>query len=208
MEFYDDSPATRFFTDQMVLLSGGRKQDEVTREWEFTERIFYANYDFESKAIGFSIFDDVTREYVLKPVWAEDYETAERILNEIAKTYPKKVKVKDFLPKWKVFYTAMKDSVFVASQMRETEGSCDTCGDYDTDEFIFLYVPAVPGTGLDEPSLALHWDFGCFGGTKYAGVYEDVVDDVTAMADRMEGSAKEQYVSNVKAMKKALAKIS
>lgn len=208
MEFYDDSPATRFFTDQMVVLSGDRTQDAVTREWEFTERIFYANYDFESKSIGFAIFDDVTRKYVFESVWVEDYESAERLLKEIAKTYPGKIKVKDFLPKWKVFYAAMKDSAFVASQMRETEGSCDSCGDYDTDEFIFLYVPAVPGTGLDEPSLALHWDFGCFGGTKYSGVYEDVVDDVTALADRMEGSAEEQYVDNVRAMKKALTKIS
>lgn len=208
MEFYDDSPATRFFTDQMVVLSGDRTQDAVTREWEFTERIFYANYDFESKSIGFAIFDDVTRKYVLESVWVEDYESAERLLKEISKTYPGKIKVKDFLPKWKVFYAAMKDSAFVASQMRETEGSCDTCGDYDTDEFIFLYVPAVPGTGLDEPSLALHWDFGCFGGTKYSGVYEDVVDDVTALADRMEGSAEEQYVDNVRAMKKALTRIS
>lgn len=208
MEFYDDSPATRFFTDHMVLLSGGRKQDEVTRKWEFTERIFYANYDFESKSIGFAIFDDVTRKYVLESVWVEDYESAERLLKEIAKTYPGKIKVKDFLPKWKVFYAAMKDSVFVASKMRETEGSCDSCGDYDTDEFIFLYVPAVPGTGLDEPSLALHWDFGCFGGTKHAGVYEDVVDDVTEMAGRMESFAEEQYMKSVKAMNKALASIS
>jgi hypothetical protein len=208
MEFYDDSPATRFFTDQMVLLSGGRKQDEVTHEWEFTERIFYANYDFESKSIGFSIFDDVIREYVLKQVWVEDYESAETLLMEVAKTYPGKVRTKDFLPKWKVFYTAMKDSVYIESQVTEVDGSCDTCGDYDRDEFIFLYVPAVPGTGLDQPSLALHWEFGCFGGTKFAGVYEDVVDKVTAMAERMEGFAEEQYVNNVKVMKKALAKIS
>lgn len=208
MEFYDDSPATRFFLDQMVVLSGDRKQDEVTLDWEFTERILYVNYQFEDKSISIGIYDDVTRSYVRETVYVKDYQTAESILKEIAKTYPGKVKVKDFLPKWKVFYTAMKDSVFVASQMRETEGSCGTCGDYNTDEFIFMYVPAVPGTGLDEPSLALHWDFGCFGGTKHAGVYEDVVADVTALADRMEGFAEEQYVDNVKTMKEALAKIS
>lgn len=208
MEFYDDSPATRFFTDQSIVLSGGRKQDEVTHEWEFTERIFYANYDFESKSIGFAIFDDVAREYVLKQVWAEDYESAETLLMEVAKTYPGKVKTKDFLPKWKVFYAAMKDSVCVESQVTDVDGSCGQCGDYESNEFIFLYVPAVPGTGLDQPSLGLHWDFDCFGGVKHSGTYEDVIDDVKDLAERMESCAEEKYQRNVGKVLKALAKIS
>ena len=208
MEFYDDSPATRFFTDQSIVLSGGRKQDEVTREWEFTERILYINYLFNDQSISIGIFDDITRTYVRKTVYVKDYQTAECILKEIAKTYPGKVETKDFLPKWKVFYAAMKDSVCVESQVTDVDGSCGQCGDYESNEFIFLYVPAVPGTALNQSSLGLHWDFDCFGGVKHIGTYEDVVDDVKDLAERMESSAEEKYKSKAGKVLKALAKIS
>lgn len=204
MEFYDDMPATRFFVDSAVVLSGARKQDEVTREWEFTERILYTSYLFEDKSISISIFDDITREYVWKPQYVKDYSTAERIIKEIAKEYPGKVKVKSLLSQWQVFYSAMEDAVFIESPVRDTDGSCGQCDDYNRDEFIFLYVPAVPGTKLDQPSLGLHWDFGCFGGEKWSGEYEEVVEEVTSLTSRMHSSAEDQYRSTIEEVQKTL----
>jgi hypothetical protein len=198
MEFYnDDSPATRFFTDQSIVLSGGREQDAVTREWTFTERIFYANYNFDDKSISLSIFDDEIRKYVLEPSYVKDYATAENLLRKIAAEYPKKVRVEDFLSKWKVFFTAMTDAVYVQSPITDTHNECGRCGDYNRDEFIFLYVPAVPGTALDEASLGVHWEYGCFGGIKISGTYEDEVEAVSELIQRMKESVMDDYAANV-----------
>lgn len=207
MEFYDDMPATRFFQDSAIVLSGGRKQDEVTRQWEFTERIFYANYIYADKSISIGIFDDISRKYVMEMTYVKDYATAERLLKQIAKDYPGKVKLKDFLPKWKIFYTAMENAVEISSPVTDASGSCDSCGNYDTDEFLFLYVPAVPGTDLDEPSLGLHWEFGCYGGRKWAGSYDDAVEGVTEMAGHMEESVQADYKPNVTAVMETLTKL-
>jgi hypothetical protein len=208
MEFYNDSPATTFFTDESVLLSGGREQDEVTREWTFTERVFYANYHFDDKSISLSIFDDVTRSYVLDPGYVKDYATAERLLRQVAKEYPKKIQVKSFLAKWKVFFAAMDGgAVAMGSRVTDFSESCDTCGDYNTDEFIFLYVPAVPGTALTEASLGLHWDFGCYGGMKISGVYEDVAESVTELALKMQDSTQDEYKDEVQVVIDTLSKV-
>ena len=76
MEFYNDSPFTNLFNDHSVVLSGGREQDEVTREWTFTEKIFYASYCLADKSISLSVFDDETREYLRGPVYVRTFHEA------------------------------------------------------------------------------------------------------------------------------------
>lgn len=208
MEFYDDMPATRFFQDAAIVLSGDRRQDEETLKWEFTERILYLNHNFEDKSISIGIFDDVTCKYVMEVVYVKDYVTVERLLKQIAKDYPGKVKLKAFLAKAKVFFTAMEGAIAVESRVTDASGSCDGCGNYDTDEFIFLYVPAVPGSGLDEASLGLHWEFGCYGGRKIAGSYDEVAAEVTNLVGPLEDSVQDEYKQSVEIVKDALAKLS
>jgi hypothetical protein len=207
VEFYDDSPATKYFRDVSIVLSGGREQDAVTREWSFTERIFYANYCFSDKSISLAIFDDVTRNYVLDTVYLQDYSEAAELLQVIAGDYPGKINVKGTLSQWKVYFTAMKEGDFIESPVSDIDGSCGQCGDYNRDEFIFLYVPAVPGTDLDEASLGIHWDYGCFGGNKVTGVYDEVVEEVTEVLTRLEEVAKGKYKSAPKEALELLSKL-
>lgn len=191
MEFYNDSPFTNLFNDHSVVLSGGREQDEVTREWTFTEKIFYASYCLADKSISLSVFDDETREYLRGPVYVRTFHEAALFVKEIAAEFPKKIAVKKLLAEMELYFTAMSDSAaFVEGRVTEVNYSCDQCGDYNTDEFIFLYVPAVPDSKLTEASLGLHWKFGCFGGRKSSGVFEDVVDEVQEMLEDMLEGAK------------------
>jgi hypothetical protein len=190
MEFYDDSPATKLFTSDAIALSGGRKQDAVTREWTFTERILYVDYNFDSKIISISIHDDVSRTYILGPLSAADYAQAKEILLDIEAEYPDTISSEDFLNDWETFYAAMDKTVWIEADVTDAIGTCDQCGDTNMDRFAFLYVPAVPGSSLSESSLCLHWEFGCFGGTKFAGTYEDTVDDVRDLLNQMCSKAK------------------
>ena len=198
MEFYyEDTPATGLFRDTSLVLSGDRTQDEVTQEWTFTERILYMNYELSYKSLSFAIFDDEAGKYVLTPVHVEDYQAAENLLNEIVEAYPGKIDLGDYLPVWKLFFEVMKESVFIESPVTNVSGSCGTCGDYNRNEFIFLYVPAVPGTALADPSLGLHWEFGCFGGEKVAGVYEEVLTKVSDLLILMKSRALDEYKKDV-----------
>ena len=190
MEFYDDSPATKLFTSDAIVLSGGREQDPVTRQWTFTEKILYIDYNFASKAISISIHDDVTRAYLFGPLNATDYPQAKAILLDIEAEYPDMISSEDFLYDWETFFTAMDKSVWVEGDVTDYAESCEQCGDVNVDTFAFLYVPAVPGSRLNESSLCLHWEFGCFGGTKYAGTYDETVDDVRSLLNQMESKAK------------------
>lgn len=190
MEFYDDSPATKLFTSDAIVLSGDRKQDAVTRKWTSTERIFYINYDFAGKAISVSIHDSVSRAYVLRPLNVTDYEQAKNVLLGIEAEYPDTVSSEDFLSDWKTFFAAMDKTVWIEGNVTDFAADCDQCGDVNVDIFAFLYVPAVPGSALYESSLCLHWEFGCFGGTKYAGTYEDTIDDVRSLLNQMKSKAK------------------
>lgn len=206
MEFFDDSPATRYFVDESVILSGGRSQDAETHEWSFTECIFYMGYVFEDKTVSIAIYDDSSRSYILKTVYVSDYLTAESLLKKINADYPGKIKVKNILAKCRVYFKAVEDSFFIQSKVTDYNESCDQCGDYNRDEFIFLYVPAIPNTPLNESSLAIHWEYGCFGGTKHSGVYDDVVGDVDELLARMEEAVWEAYQQDVAAARDVIAK--
>lgn len=198
MEFYyEDTPATGLFRDHSVVLKGDRTQDEVTQEWTFTERILYMNYEFGSKSISFAIYDDEASEYFLDTVYVEDYVTAENLLKKITAEHPGRIDTEDYLPLWKVFFEAMKETMFIESPVTNVSGSCGTCGDYNRNEFIFLYVPAVPGTALEDPSLGLHWEFGCFGGEKIAGDYEEVYSKVSDLLIMMKSRALDEYKKDV-----------
>lgn len=190
MEFYDDSPATKLFTSDAIVLSGGRKQDTVTRKWTFTERTLFVNYDFSGKYISISVFDDVSRAYVLGPVYATSYQQAKSVLMGLESEYPTKVDMVDYLSLWETFYAAMPETVWIEANVTDSTGTCDQCGDTNVDTFAFLYVPAVPGSELSESSLCLQWEFGCFGGTKFTGTYDETVDDVRSLLGQMESKAK------------------
>ena len=206
MEFYNDSPATSFFASESIILSGERVQDTLTYEWKFTEKILYTGFNFDDKSISISIFDDVTREYPLGPVYLKDYFTAESLLREIAMDYPEKVFPEQFLPKWAAFFKALEGSAFIHSNVTDTYDSCDQCGDYNVDVFGFLYVPAVPESGLTETSLCFHWEYGCFGGKEITGVYEDVSADVRETLGTMKQYALPKYQHSVQAALDVLEK--
>jgi hypothetical protein len=204
MEFYDDSPATKLFTSDAIVLSGGREQDAVTRKWTFTERILYINYDFAGKSISIGIFDDVSRSYILGLINATDYQQAESVLLGIEAEYPDMISSDDFLPVWETFFAAMDKTVWIEANVTDASGTCEQCGDQNVDQFAFLYVPAVPGSALSESSLCLHWEFGCFGGTRYTGTYEETVDDVRSMLCQMKSKAVGNDKRGIKAALNAL----
>lgn len=204
MEFYDDSPATRLFASDAIVLSGGREQDEVTRQWVFSERILYINYDFAGKSISIGIFDDVSRSYVLGLINATDYQQAKSVLLGIEAEYPDMISSDDFLPVWETFFAAMDKTVWIEANVTDASGTCEQCGDQNVDQFAFLYVPAVPGSALSESSLCIHWEFGCYGGTRYSGTYEETVDDARSMLTQMKSQAIGNDKRSIKAALSAL----
>lgn len=181
---YNSLPLDSLFPEQSVVLSGTRKQDPVTREWEFTECIFYLRFDFDDACISISVFDDVTRSYIYGTEYVTSLERAVSLLQEIDAAYPGHINVKKLTAKCKLFLRVAENAVSIKTPVSDYSDSCDQCGDYNVDILRFLYVPAVEGAKLREGSLDIHWDYGCYGGSMIQGSYEDYREQAEELLGR------------------------
>lgn len=186
------------FPDTSVLLRGGRKQDPVTREWEFTECVFYLSYNFDDVSISIGIYDDSTRSYLLETEYVKSLDKAVEILKLVNADFPGKIKVKSLTSTFELFYRVAPHAVYVNTPISDTNHSCDQCGDYNVDTLNFLYVPALEGSKFKEGSVEIHWEYGCYGGTRIEGSYEDYKDSAIELLNRAKKLAsKKSYRAKV-----------
>jgi hypothetical protein len=186
---FNSTPADKIFPDVAIVLSGDRKQDPVTREWDFTECIFYADYHFEDRSVSIGVFDDVTRTYLYETEYLHSVERAVAILEAIDVEYPGKINVKELTSSFKLFFLVAENAVGIDTPVTDFSASCEQCGDYNVDTLKFLYVPAVEGTLFKEGSIDLHWEYGCYGGTRIEGNYEDNYDAAKELLERAKSMA-------------------
>lgn len=185
-EFYESTPATRYFKSSRINLSGERIYNDETESWDGGEVILWVNYHFDRQNVSLEVYDDAQNGYRTE-VEAEDFNTVVSTLQGLAEVYPdKKTSLDALLPAMKVFFQAIPGMFANEADVTNVDfGSCSRCGDYNVDKFYFIYVPAVPGTVLTEASLGLHWDFGCYGGREEAGTFDEVAEEVRQILSDM-----------------------
>lgn len=186
---YIKTPADQIFPAVALVLSGDRKQDPKTREWDFTECIFYVDYHFDDRSISIGVFDDVTRSYLYETKYAKSLGEAVATIEAIDVEYPNKFSVRELSVAFDLFYRVAEHAVSVHTPVTDTSDSCDQCGDHNVDIMDFLYVPALEGSEFTEGSIALHWEYGCYGGTVVEGSYEDNVDQAREILQRAKSMA-------------------
>lgn len=113
-----------------------------------------------------------------------EYAAAEQELLNIAEQYPGMVVTEALLSDWRKFF-ALEGLVGMVADVQHVSNWCWNCDNYSTNSFSFLYCPVIPGAKLQEPSLYLHWEFGCDGGRKIAGSFDEVADEMESMLTEM-----------------------
>lgn len=198
-EFYQSTPVTTLFESEGILLGGGRKQDPDSLHLTIDEVILYLDYDFIESTVKMQIFDDSLRTYTFDEVYSqESYDRAVSDIQKISEEYPNRVEFRRIMETWKLFFTVAPKIVVIEGLVSDFTAKCDTCSDYNVDEFNFIYAPAFPGTELSESSLGLHWEYGCFGGKIYEGTFEDNVEEVHSMLRKMLIKAESKYKGEIK----------
>lgn len=197
-EYYTESPAARFFRDESFILAGGRFQDPKTREWTFTEISFYLNFAPYAHGIQMSIWDSEKREYEMEPTFFEEYVPMQEKLSEINAKYPGKIEVQNLLDKAHIYFEGIGESVYIEDKVTDEEADCEQCGDYNVDAFEFRYFPAVPNSFLEEASLDLHWQFGCYGGLKIHGTFDEKAQEALDTLNHMFSVASDEYQEEIK----------
>lgn len=177
------------FHDTSVILSGSRKQDPVTYEWDFTEAIFYLGYNFDDASISLGIYDDASRSYLLETEYVKSADRAIEILQMVDTDFPGKLNVQKLSSKFELFFKVAENAVYIHTPVTDTNDTCDQCGDYNVDILRFLYVPALEGSEFSEGSLDIHWEYGCYGGKMLQGSYEDYREMAVEMLDRAKSFA-------------------
>lgn len=191
---YNSTPAEVTFPQQSLVLSGDRKQDPETREWEFTEVTFYLDYNFDDRSISIEVFDDVTRTSLVGREYIKNSADALAIIEAIDVQYPGKIKVAKLKKTFKLFFEVGVGAVAIDTPVTDTDYTCDQCGDYNVDTMKFLYVPGVKGTDFEEGSIELHWEYGCYGGLKVEGTYSDKADEAIEILNRaINAASKKSY---------------
>lgn len=171
------NPAELMFEDFTVKLAGDRWQDDKSKEWIWTEVTLYVDYLFDDKAIRFAIYDSrVEGGIVLLDKKASNTAEAVAIAKEILTSYPKKLQLSKLTEVWDVFFSAAAGAVMFVAPLRDWRQDtepCEACGTVENNALQFLFVPAVPDSPLTEPSLALHWNFDCYGGITILGAVDE-----------------------------------
>ena len=168
------------------------------------ESTLYIDYNYEAQAVRFSIYSE-DRELVFDKEAHYTY-VAARILNELAAEYPGKIKKKQFLPAFDLFFTAVENAVFEQGPLYKTT-HCGQCGNHDSGTFRFLCIPAIPDTKLHEGAVELDWDYGCYNNVALAGTVEDTAAEVRDHLERMNELAEFGAVQGVQNALNALTRI-
>lgn len=196
-DFYTESPVSRILRDENIILAGDRFQDPQTRNWTFTEVTLYVDFNVYTHAIQMSIWDSEKREYELEPVLFGNHAPLQEKLSEINVKYPSKVKVQDILDKARIYFDGIGESVYIEDKVTDYEADCEQCGDYNVDNFTFQYFPSVAGSALKDASLDLHWNFGCYGGIKIHGPFDENAKKALETLYQMYDQADEEYLKEI-----------
>lgn len=190
------SPAAEFFKDSALLVAGENTRDSVTREWSCNHTTLFIDPRLTLESLNVNIYDAGNRKDVVSANLT-DYESAETLFLQINKDYPNKIELPKMLDMSRVFFEVLPNVCYVGEPVRGGLHNCEYCGIND-DEFQFLLVPASPGTALNEASLNLHWEYGCYGGTGVNGIFSDTKDDALDLLQQILSAADKEYRPAVK----------
>lgn len=99
-------------------------------------------------------------------------------LDSYANRYGVKIP-RNFYTHTTAFQALVPDSFIVDVDLADPDAEyseCEACGSSDSNLVSAFYFPPVKAGG--EGSLAVHWEFGCYGGTTIAGTVSDVKGEV------------------------------
>lgn len=196
-EFYGDNnfPAAKMLEDVSVVLFGERGTDRSGASYS-TEVVLYIEYNYVVKDISISIYDMGQGDVIYSKSFTNPTQ-GQVFLRGIAKEYPDRIDLNEIFSTWDLFFKAAEKMVFISSTITNPDIYCETCNDIMRDEFEFLYVPAVPGSALDEASLYLHWEYGCLGGETLSGEYSEVADSMIANLSEMFRACEDEYKNDI-----------
>lgn len=152
----------------------------VTDDSPYRQVILWSDYNFQRQEVRLHITGpnvSTMREF-------GDYAAAEKELLAVAEQYPGMIVTEALLSSWKMFF-ALEGLVSVVADVQPVSNWCWDCDNYSTNSFSFLYCPIISGASPKESSLYLHWEFGCDGGRKIAGLFDDVAGQVESMLTEM-----------------------
>lgn len=160
----------------------------------------YVDYDFGRNTVELLCYDGVKSAYVDEYI-VGSFAEASFAIKELDKKYPNKIELDDLLYRFKAFFAVTDRAVYINSSVTDTIDDeylfCDTCGSFDGNTYEFLFIPAIPEAEITEASLYLHYEYGCYGGEKVFGDFNEVRNEVLELLDSMRNRAEENLVSDV-----------
>lgn len=147
---------------------------------------------------------DALREHKVRgipPILFETYEGVNERLAEIVDLYPQVPDdlAAEILRKAQILFSLSISSI--RGPVTEEPHWCNRCKSEEHDTFTFLYVPASPGTGLEQASLAVRLSGFCAldrsSGQLVAGDAADVLRDARTMITTTLNRAEEKFKSQL-----------
>ena len=182
-EFYNSSPATKYFIGDAFVLRGSRKQDPDTREWTFDEATLHMTFDVVRQSMNLSVFDDKTRKYTheFKSSKPKDVDA---FLRKVEKDYKRMVPATYFTRAAKFLELAPQGfgvELDLDAHLDFRDRYCEQCGDTNSNEIAAYYFPAI---GKRPASVGVKWDIGCYDGDMSDGAKVDTIDSVLEIISR------------------------
>jgi len=156
------TPAALYFEDESFTLAG---------EGHEIEAILWLSFYETDASVNFAVYNYLMAEYThdFKGSTAED---VQEFIAGIEAEYSVQIpalygeKVSKFL--------SLKDKAFGVRTMLDKKSTyCEGCSDTNSNDLEAFYFP--PLNAEETASLAVHWNFGCYGGEILAGGTEDKV---------------------------------
>lgn len=181
MDFYKkDTPATNYFGDSSFPLRSAVSVDGKITEPEIR---FWFSFDFMAGELHLNVYEDYTLKSskTISPFTAGDLPL---FVFEIRSEYGVRIP-ETYIHLFDKFLTLSYEGFGFDVNLDEGNSKvyiCEQCGDYNENTIKGFYFPAV--SPVEPASLAVGWDYGCYGGEKVAGPYEKVKDEVLELLSR------------------------
>lgn len=176
-----DSPATKFFTPDMYSLE------------PFRDAFLHATFDIVAGNIDYSVYEKGWAK--VKSSSVRHYPEAESVIRSLSSQYPGRIPVDDLIAKAQTFIHALADGFIVGGDVLSSAGSPENS------RFSIAYLPAVPGSAFQTPSLNLSVEHGYSEGEEIGGAFNQVRSEALSLLHRLLRSAGKE---EARAIKKAI----
>jgi hypothetical protein len=171
MEFYsEDTPATHYF-------DGGSFNLTPNEPDRYKEVILHLTFDLVYQNLNLNVYSGLEGKYVHE--FKGTNSEVEKFFTELETIYDIRIP-KKFSQKSKIFLTLKNQGFGISLDLDDNPNYdlryCEQCGSTDSNELTGFYFPKI---NSEHPaSLAIGYDFGCFGGDKCCGELDKVKVDV------------------------------